>query len=254
MQQGGKMLSDSVRQEVQQLTRQGFSGRKISQLLGLDVKTVQKLVKVDPSGTLSSRSLKKKLNLATYVEPNMDMASRCYLGTKACKLFLEYSVIEPPSGFVLYQKSKFYDVIKTKANEFCEILRNRERKKPLYLFLVSKDVFQLSGVIGSGFLGVVREIFEDTSRGENEKIKRAMKLVNLVAGDSSVFEDLEEFIDELILRKVPPKLYYAKVMFWLIDARKQGMFRKKWSKKFYEIREKLLEKKEADILVKYPLL
>ena len=36
------MLSDSVRQEVQQLTRQGFSGRKISQLLGLDVKTVQK--------------------------------------------------------------------------------------------------------------------------------------------------------------------------------------------------------------------
>lgn len=255
MLQGGvRMLNDSLRQEVQQLTRKGLSGRKISQLLGIDVKTVQKVVKVDPSGTLTSKRLNKKLNIVTYVEPNMDMASRRYMGTRACELFLEYSVIEPASGFVLYQKSKFYDVIKKKANEYCEILRNRERKKPLYLFLVRNDVLQLSGVIGSGFLGVVREIFDDTSRGENEKIKRAMKLVNLVAGDSSVFDDLDGFIKDLIFWKVPPKLYYAKVMFWLLEARKQGMFRKDWSKSFYEIKEKLLEKKEADILAKYPLL
>lgn len=81
-----------------------------------------------------------------------------------------------------------------------------------------------------------------------------MKLVNLVAGDSSVFDDLDGFIKDLIFWKVPPKLYYAKVMFWLLEARKQGMFRKDWSKSFYEIKEKLLEKKEADILAKYPLL
>lgn len=248
------MLSDSVRQEVQQLTRQGFSGRKISQLLGLNIKTVQKLIKVDPSGTLTSRRLKKKLNIATYVEPSMDMASRRYLGTTASKLFLEYNLIVPPSGFVLYQQRKFYYIIKKKANEFCEILRNRERKKPLYVFLVRTDLFQLSNVIGSGFLSVVKDIFEDGSRGENEKIKRAMKLVNLVAGDSSIFADLDEFIIELRLKKIPPKLYYAKVMFWLIEARKQGKFIKKWSRKFYEIKEKLLEKKEADILAKYPLL
>ena len=57
------MLSDSVRQEVQQLTRQGFSGRKISQLLGLDVKTVQKLVKVDPSGEHFLREVLRKSSI-----------------------------------------------------------------------------------------------------------------------------------------------------------------------------------------------
>lgn len=80
------MLNDSLRQEVQQLTRKGLSGRKISQLLGIDVKTVQKVVKVDPSGTLSSKRLNKKLNIVSYVEPNMDMASRRYMGTRACKI------------------------------------------------------------------------------------------------------------------------------------------------------------------------
>ena len=254
MQQGGTMLTDSERQEVQYLTREGYSGRKISQMLGLDVKTVQKLMKIDPSGTLSSKVLKKKLNIATYLEPSIEFGSRCYRGTRVRQLYLEYSVIEPPSGFILYQKSKFYIAIRKKANEFCEALRNRERKKPLYVFLVRQDVLQLADVIGSGFRGVIREIFEDTSRDENENIKRSMKLVNLVAGDASIFEELDDFIEELRFKSIPTRWHYAKVMFWLIDARKQGKFRKKWAKKFYEIKEKLLEKKEADILAKYPLL
>ena len=40
------MLYDSLRQEVQQLTRKGLSGRKISQLLGIDVKTVPRKQKL----------------------------------------------------------------------------------------------------------------------------------------------------------------------------------------------------------------
>lgn len=247
------MLDINVKKRILELRDEGFKFAEIANMVNVSVGTACKLCS---EHTVKSKDI--DLDSKKYFMPKLEFKKFGafyyeHLRTGA-EIYAAYLLLNPPAKLMHLKKRKFYLELKVKANEFCEVLRNRARKRPLYEFIVQGDVLDLSGVIGERFRRLIEFEFDDDRRQEIEKLKRTMKLVNLVAGDKSIFEDLDRYIWELEIKKIPPKLHYVKVMFWLIEARKEGGFKRKWSKEFYEIKDKLLEKKEADILAKYPLL
>lgn len=248
------MLDIKVKRQILELRDQGFKFAEIADITNVSVGTAYKLCSEHTNQCRDSELDSKK-----YFMPKQEFkdfgASYYEKHRTGSDIYAAYLLLKPPVKKLIHlKKRKFYIELKVRANDFCEVLRNKARKRPLYEFIVRGDVLELSQIIGQRFTKLIEFEFSDDRRKEIEKLKRTMKIINLVAGDKSIFESLDRYIWELEFKKIPPKLFYLKVMFWLIDARKEGMFKKKWSKKFYEIKEKLLEKKEADILVKYPLL
>lgn len=248
------MLDIKVKRQILELREQGFKFAEIAELANVSVGTAYKLCSVH-----TSKSKDSDLDSKKYFIPKLEFkefgASYYSQHRTGSDIYAAYLLLKPPvKKFVHLKKRKFYIELKVKANEFCEVLRNKARRRPLYEYIVRDDVLELARIIGQRFTRLIEYEFSDDRRKEIEKLKRTMKIINLVAGDKSIFESLDRYLWELEFKKIPPKLYYLKVMFWLIEARKEGRFKKKWSTKFYEIKDKLLEKKEADILAKYPLL
>ena len=65
--------------------------------------------------------------------------------------------------------------------------------------------------------------------GRAKKFVIVLLLSPYVADALADFTPVDDFIEELRFKSIPTRWHYAKVMFWLIDARKQGKFRKKWA-------------------------
>lgn len=247
------MLDINVKRRILELRDKGFKFAEIADIVSVSVGTAYKLCSEH-----TSKCKDIDLDSKRYFLPKLEFKAygASYYGQHrtGSDIYAAYLLLKPPAKLIHLKKRKFYIELKVKANEFCEVLRNKARRRPLYEYIVRDDVLELARIIGQRFTRLIEYEFSDDRRKEIEKLKRTMKIINLVAGDKSIFESLDRYLWELEFKKIPPKLYYLKVMFWLIEARKEGRFKKKWSTKFYEIKDKLLEKKEADILAKYPLL